>query len=44
MSGTEMEYLVKLVQHSVLYQINVPKDLTRLEEVYQAIIENERSR
>jgi len=44
MSKVEMEYLVKLVHHSVLYQVNVPKDLTRLGEVYQAIVDNEGSR
>jgi len=41
MSKIEMEYLLRLVHHSVLYQVNMPKDLSRLAEVYNLIIDHE---
>ncbi len=41
MSRVEMEYLMKLVDHSLLYRVNIPKNLTRLSEVYQTIIDHE---
>jgi hypothetical protein len=38
MSKIEMEYLLNLVQHSVVYQVKLPKDITKLTQVYRMII------
>jgi len=43
MSKIEMGYLMHLVKNSKVYQINMPKDLTRLSEVYDMILEHTRS-
>ena len=40
MSKIEMEYLMQLINSNALYQVNIPKDLARLSEVYQVIIEH----
>lgn len=39
-SKIEMECLLQLVHHSTVYQVNIPKDITRLSLVYQMIIDH----
>lgn len=43
MSKIEMEYLMHLVTNSMVYQVNIPKELTRLDEVYDMIISHTRA-
>lgn len=40
MSKVEMEHLLNLVRHSAVYQVNMPKDIRKLPEVYHMIIEH----
>ena len=44
MSQKEMMSLVAFVRHCSLYRLNIPKDIRRLAEVHQVILENERDR
>jgi hypothetical protein len=43
-SKIEMQYLMGLVRKCAVYQVNIPRDITRLSEVYQMIIEHEKSK